>query len=381
MDATDNLAERLAGLIASADLISPVVVEYRRAAISLGLTTTGPLTHLLRMLSGRSADRARPDRAVFLDIETTGLNAGAGTLVFLVGLAFVEGTDVVVEQYFLHEPAAEPALLGQLARRLSDFRSMVTFNGKSFDAPLLIGRYDLHRLADPLPGAHVDLLHPSRRIWGRRLGHSTLGALEARILGVTRDRDVPGAEVPRLYFDFIRGGSVAAMASVLSHNRDDLLAMVALAERLDLLLGDPRRAESSGSSDLLGLGMLFESVHQRGEARHCYAAALVGATTAERGEALFRLASLVDKVADLERAIDLFTMVANYSFERAVLASIELAKIYEHRTGDHDQALAYAERALALLATASPKRRAGLSSSLTRRIARLQRKVNARSSD
>jgi len=254
---------------------------------------------------------------------------------------------------------------------------MITFNGKSFDAPMLVGRYNLHRLVDPLPAGHVDLLHPSRRIWSRRLGRTTLGALEARILGVTRQNDLPGAEIPALYFDYLRGGSPDAMEAVLSHNRDDLVAMIRLTELIGLLLGDPRLAESSNPSDLLGLGTLFESLGQQEGARNCYTAALVEAGAAERAEALFRIATLMDRVVDLERVIDLFVAVANFPYERALTASIELAKIYEHRKRDHQHALTYAERALTLMDRSPTNRKTGLSQSLSRRIARLQRKVTA----
>ena len=376
LDDVDGLDELLRRHLSVAGFTSPVVLQTRRRATSVGLSDERAAGLGSRLLGESNRARQASDRVVFLDVETTGLNAGAGTLIFLIGLAYMVDSHVVVEQFFLHEPAAEPFLLRKLSDRLREFEVMVTFNGKSFDLPMVVGRFALHRLAAPLPPMHLDLLHPCRRIWGRRLGQTTLGALEARILGVTRDRDVPGAEVPRRYFEFLRSRDVAPMTAVLLHNQADLLAMIGLAERIEFFLADVRRAEASGSSDLLGLGTLCELRGLIEEAKQCYSTALVGATSMERAEALHRLAALVDQDVDLARVVDLLMAVANYPFERALPASIQLAKIFEHRTREHVRALAYANRALALTDSSSPQRKAGLTSSLGRRIARLERKID-----
>jgi uncharacterized protein YprB with RNaseH-like and TPR domain len=315
------------------------------------------------------------ERVVFLDVETTGLNAGAGTLVFLVGVAWFAGDVLVVEQFLLHDPSVERALLSKLAERLQQFAVVVTFNGKRFDVPLLTGRYDLHRLADPLPSDHVDLLHPARRVWSRRLGQSTLAALETRVLGLVRESDIVGSDVPRRYFDFLRDGRIDLLTPVLEHNRLDLRAMAALGERLDRLLGDCGARVLAHPSDLLGLGQLLASAGRVDDGRRCYEAALVGASPSERATALYRLAGLIDRRREPDKAVDLLTAVTEYQLHLSVLASVELAKIHEHRSRDPARALSFARRARELHRSGGFGRVGVAAVDLDHRIARLERKV------
>src|SRR4051794_13065804 len=154
------------------------------------------------------------ERLVLLDTETTGLAGGTGTHVFLVGLGFLASepdgaTSFVVRQYFLRQLREERALLHALGATLADFGVLVSFNGKSFDWPLLTTRFIMQRLGPHRDGRawpHLDLLHPSRRVWKHRLPSCSLGTLEQEILGVRRDSDVPGALIPELYFRYLRDG-------------------------------------------------------------------------------------------------------------------------------------------------------------------------------
>jgi uncharacterized protein YprB with RNaseH-like and TPR domain len=287
--------------------------------------------------------------AAFLDVETTGLNMGAGTLVIIVGLGFADGSEFVVRQYFLHDPAAEPAFLTTIASVVSRFDCIVTFNGKRFDVPMLLGRFHLHRFRDPIPPNHIDILHPARRIWRQRLGRSNLGTLEERILGVVREVDVPGYEIPARYFAFLQHRGADLMRPVLDHNRQDVISMARLATVIGLLLRDDSVARRSSPSDLLGLGSLLETAGRGEHAALRYEAALVGASPVERAEALLRLAKLAQKAKELDRAIQLFDAVSTYSTRRAASAAIDLAKIYEHHLREPEQALRYARRALDIL--------------------------------
>jgi hypothetical protein len=331
--------------------------------------------NLAALLSlGGVAGIAQP---TYLDVESTGLNAGAGTIVFLVGLAQVVDGECIVQQFFLRDPADEPDLLAQIASALRPYSALITFNGKRFDAPLLGGRYTLHRAADPLPAEHLDLLPPSRRIWGRRLGQTSLTALESRILGIVRGPDVPGRDIPRRYFEYVRDGKSEAIIPVLAHNRHDLLAMVLLAGRIAALLAEPGRATGTAPSDLVGLGGLLEASGRADGARQCYQAALAGSSALDRAEALFRLATLTDKSTELERVVELLEVVAGYTVDRAVPASIELAKIFEHRTREPERALTYARRAFRLLRERPAPTTAITLPEVSHRIARLERKVQA----
>ncbi len=181
---------------------------------------------------GNGGAPARPP-FVFFDLDTTGLSGGAGTLAFLVGCGWFE-TDgaFVTRQFLLARHADERPLLDTVAGELSRAGALVSFNGKSFDAPLLESRFQYHRL--PWIGGatpHIDVLHPARRFWKDGDGCS-LQALERQLLGVRRVGDVPGFEIPARYFQFVRSGDARPLAAVLEHNRLDLLTLAALTARL-----------------------------------------------------------------------------------------------------------------------------------------------------
>ena len=200
---------------------------------------------LARAASPLDLDR---ESIVFLDTETTGLAGGTGTYAFMVGLAYFRGDQLILRQFFMRDHAEEPAMLAALAQELARHEAVVTFNGKSFDVPLLLTRYSANRQRPTVPtGVHLDLLHPSRRFWRERLPSCTLGTLERAILGHERGPDVPGWMIPDLYFQYVRGGRPEAMAAVFEHNRHDILSLVALTCRLGRLLDGPLPVAASAS--------------------------------------------------------------------------------------------------------------------------------------
>jgi tetratricopeptide (TPR) repeat protein len=288
-------------------------------------------------------------RPGFLDVETTGLDRSAATLVIVVGLGYFRDGQLVTRQFFLDDPAAEPTMLGEAAELIGGFDGLITFNGKSFDVPLLAGRYAMHRRKDPVPAVHLDLLHPARRIWRRRLGQTSLGALEARLLGSVRESDVPGYEIPARYYAYLRDGRRGAIEPVLEHNRRDLVALARLALRLDSLLRDPSLTTGLAPGDWLGLAGLLEARGQLEAARRCYESCLAGASSVDRAEAAFRLAGLTRARGELAEAIQLYEAVAGFLSPRAAAAALELAKLYERQLRDSVRALACARRAVALL--------------------------------
>jgi uncharacterized protein YprB with RNaseH-like and TPR domain len=193
---------------------------------------------------------ARPP-FVFFDLETTGLSGGAGTHAFLIGAASFDGDGgFVTRQFLLTRPGDERPMLEAVATELAAAGALVSFNGKSFDAPLLETRYLFHRSTwDRRDMPHVDVLHPARRFWARPRGAGaqpfraadsfrsadsdcSLTSLERHVLGVRRSGDVPSSQVPRRYFEFVRTGDAGPLAPVLEHNRLDLLSLAALAARL-----------------------------------------------------------------------------------------------------------------------------------------------------
>jgi len=337
--------------------------------------------------------------ALFLDVETTGLAGGTGTLAFLVGAAWFEGDSLTIAQYLMRDPGEEPAVLQLLADVAANSRLVVTFNGRAFDVPLLATRYTLARRRSPFPEDHVDLLTPARRVWRLRLSSCRLANLEERVLGVIRSDDVPGWLVPQLYASYLRTGDGRHLSPVFDHNLLDVLSMVTLAGRLGGLHNRPQLALDDDPADLVALARCFER-HGRGGSRgseaadagdnveQCYREALRhGLAEPAAAIARMRLAALHKRRGQWDQAIELWSQVAagcSEPWRRSSL--IELAKWAEHQAKDYGRAITWAHRALedgescragAQVAAAVGARPPadGASEALRHRILRLQRKL------
>ena len=243
-------------------------------------------------------------RAVFLDTETTGLAGGAGTAAFLIGLGWVEGERFRVRQYFMRDYHEEAALLHGLAEELRGFERVVTFNGKMFDLPLLDARFRLNRGRFPLGDApHLDLLHPARRLWKARLESCRLQSLEAALLGLRRSGDIPGEEIPQVYFDWVRRRDARALARVFEHNRQDIVSLAALAV---LACQWVEEARAEDARDVFSLARVLERarLYERSEAE--YRRALEIGAGELRGKALLRLAWRAKRAGEHARAAALW---------------------------------------------------------------------------
>src|SRR5580698_3191789 len=228
-----------------------------------------PSAVALELLSRtRDAEMSRRTRAaledpakwLFLDTETTGLAGGTGTYPFLVGIAWWDGGGLQVEQLFLRDFSEEHSLLHELAARLAERPVLVTFNGKSFDWPLLENRFTMTRaIKIPRLAAHLDLLHPARALWRLRLGSVRLVELERHVLdaerlGWHRGADVASALIPQYYFDYLRGGVADPLAGVVKHNQMDLRGLAALYGKINTILDEQEGAGGETDSlDLFGL--------------------------------------------------------------------------------------------------------------------------------
>jgi hypothetical protein len=282
--------------------------------------------------------------AAFLDTETTGLAGGAGTAAFLIGLGFVDGDRFRVRQYFMRDYPEEPALLRGLAEDLRRFSRLVTFNGRAFDVPLLESRYRLNRERFPLDAArHLDLLHPARRLWKMRLESCRLQSLEVALLGLRRHGDVPGEEIPQIWFDYLRRRDGRALVRVLEHNRVDVVSLAALSALAcrwveDGWAEDPR--------DVYSLARVLEraALHERCEVEYRRVAAVDDHPLQVRS--LLRLAARAKRGGDHTAAVELWERAAA---EGDWWALRELAVHHEHRAHDLDAALRVVERALAQL--------------------------------
>ena len=311
-------------------------------------------------------------RAVFLDTETTGLAGGAGTAAFLIGLAWVEDDRFRVRQYFMRDYHEEAALLHELAEDLSHFDRLVTFNGKMFDVPLLEARFRLNRLKSPLGGMpHLDLLHPARRLWKARLDSCRLMHLEACLLGIGRVGDIPGDQIPEVYFDWVRRRDARALARVFEHNRQDLVSLAALSV---LACQWVEEACAEDPRDVLSLARVLERAGLVSRSETEYRRALEGEREDVRGAALVHLALRAKRSGDHETARDHWSRAAESG---DLVAMRELAMLLEHRVKDVDEALRLTERGLALAAASRDPRARQLERDLLRRRERLARKKTA----
>jgi uncharacterized protein YprB with RNaseH-like and TPR domain len=278
-------------------------------------------------------------RSAFLDVETTGLAGGAGTYAFLVGLGWFEGQDFRLRQVFMRDYGEEPALVSVVEQTLLPLSGIVSFNGKAFDVPLLETRFVLSRRRFPLSSApHLDLLHTARRLWGLRLDSCRLSNLETEILGLQRDGDVPSALVPQLYFDYLRFGRAEPLAGVFYHNAQDILSLAALTALSCTLYEDPLCHEAECPEDLYSLARLYSHVGLAERAETVLRAALDASISDElRRQAVYHLSFHLKRQGNWPEAIELWQSAIEEHHGR-LYPFVELAKYYEHRARDFQQA-------------------------------------------
>jgi len=289
------------------------------------------------------------DSFAFLDTETSGLAGGTGTYAFLVGVGRFEGEQFRLAQFFMRDPSEEAALLEGLIDFLAPCAALVTFNGKAFDAPLLVTRYSLHSIPIPFKDfAHLDLLPLARRLWRDRLPSRALKYIEENVLGAPRTADeVPGYEIPYLYFDYLRTGDAAPLKGVFYHNAMDVVALAALMNHMATILHDPFDGHVQHGLDFISLAKLFEDLDRREEAACLYERGLqAGLSKADFGAAVQRLSALQRRRGDLESATALWQQAAA---EGNVYAHVELAKHYEHHNRNIAEALKWTLSAVGLV--------------------------------
>lgn len=315
----------------------------------VGLQFQTPLHVIAEWAGSKDISQNRLDDFAFLDTETSGLAGGTGTFAFLVGVGRFIGQDFQLVQFFMRDPFEEPAMLLALEEFLAPCKTLVTFNGKSFDAPLLATRYTLQGWPSPMNNmSHIDLLHLARRLWRDRLPSRTLGNLEVQILGAKRsEEEIPGWMIPQMYFDFLRDGDARPLKRVFYHNEMDVLSMAALLNLVTNLLEDPQGERNTPASDRAAMGRLYEDLGYLDLADQYYTASLNAGLPAElRLKTILALAALRKRRGDHSRSLPLWVQAAG---EACVEAHIELAKYYEHRVKDIAAALYWTQAASTLI--------------------------------
>jgi len=324
-----------------------------------------PSAVALELLSRtRDAEMSRRTRAaledpakwLFLDTETTGLAGGTGTYPFLVGIAWWDAGGLQVEQFFMRDFSEEHSLLHELAARLADRPVLVTFNGKSFDWPLLENRFAMTRsISTPRLAAHLDLLHPARALWRLRLGSVRLVELERRVLdtprlGWHREDDIASALIPQYYFDYLRGGPCDPIVGIVRHNQMDLRGLAALFGKINTFIASQQTdRDGIDSLDLFGLSRFFE---RRGDSDRAHVACSQALELGLPAEFLARarreLALLAKRRGDHARAAALWLELSTDP-QDGVLACEQLAIHYERRAKDPERATEFARLGLAKL--------------------------------
>jgi len=287
------------------------------------------------------------NKTVFLDTETTGLAGGAGTYIFLVGVGYFEGDQFCVRQYFMRDYNEERALLSALNDLLANFKAVVTYNGKTFDLPLMESRYIMSGMKMGLENPyHFDLLYPARRLWKRRLESCSLSTVEREILKVIRDDDVPGYLIPEIYFGYLRTKDARALKQVFEHNLQDILSLVALVSRMCFLVEDPLNNTEYGM-DIFSIGKMFDEEKKYGQSIHYYTEALKHNLAEEEALEILRLSSFAYKrQGKWEEAEEIWKEIIERSREYIYYPYEELAKYYEHYLKDYQKVKIVVEEAL-----------------------------------
>jgi uncharacterized protein YprB with RNaseH-like and TPR domain len=325
-----------------------------------------------------SLREVRPEALVFVDLETTGLVGGAGTIGFLVGVGAFDGGSFRLRQYFLRDPEEEPAMLEALRDDLEAADGVVSFNGRSFDLPLLQNRYtmalrDRWRITE-FP--HLDLLYPSRRLWKSTLADCRLSTLEQSVLGIQRtDQDVPGDQIPGMYLDYLRTGDATEMSKVIYHNTIDILSLVGLASRvLNRYEADDPAILTSGEA--LAVARWHQNAGRATPAEAAYRMALEDRSPKEiRLEAVRRLTQHLKREGRRKEAVsDLEAWHALTPGDPA--PCIELSMYYEWHAKDLPRALKWAQLAMRSLSSSkSGWRRERMAAEIEHRLSRIERKL------
>ncbi|HEY1956813.1 MAG TPA: ribonuclease H-like domain-containing protein [Polyangiaceae bacterium] len=287
-------------------------------------------------------------RALYLDTETTGLSGGTGTVAFLVGLATFDEHGLFVEQILVRRLGEEAPMLAHVRERIEAASALVTFNGKTFDMPLLRTRFLMSRMPPPSDKPHLDLLHVARRLHGRG---NRLTMLEEKVLGYLREGDVPSGEVSERYLHFLRTGQESALLGVVEHNAQDVISMIALVG----LYGESLQSSALAPADLVGVARTLKRARALDRA---FDAATLASDRGAGPDALRARAAIARARGDRDRALaDLEALLAEVDDPAARL---DLAKLYEHHVKDAGTALDLVAAGVAETDGALEKRRARL---------------------
>lgn len=312
-----------------------------------------PAMEWIAHLTGEPDWRDLPHESiVFLDTETTGLSTGAGSLAFLIGLGhFTDGGRCVeLEQFYIDDFAAEPLLVEAVDDRLRRAGAIVTYNGRTFDLPLMAARWVLARRPPRFPELHLDLLAYTRRLWRMRLESCSLGSIESHVLRLRRMSDMPGSMIPGIWLEAQRGIQPERLVPVFDHHAQDIYSLAALTAVLALAMREPDHAILREAEVQWGLARLAES---RGDLAAAAARLESAVLAARSGDLEFQLAMQLARtyrrLGRMDEALAIWRARVPHCRPDRLDPLIELAKYAEHVQKDLEAARRWTERALELL--------------------------------
>jgi uncharacterized protein len=303
---------------------------------------------LLESVSGDPIRNSPPQEWAFLDTETTGLSGGTGTCAFLIGIGRITPEGFRVRQFFMRDYGEEASALHAVAKHLAGFRVMITYNGRTFDQPLLETRYRLNRARPPFAKLdHLDLLHGARRLWKLRFESCRLVDLETEVLGVERIGDMAGALIPYVYFEYLRTRDAARMFPIFHHNALDILTLACLTGIVPYAFRDPDSGTLRNGAELAGVARWLRAAGELEQACKLFRRAIEAGL---RDELLFRtlwdVAAVERKLGRADAALAVWQDLAESRNAFQVKALEELAKHYEHREKNYSRALEITRMAL-----------------------------------
>jgi uncharacterized protein len=317
----------------------------------------------------------KANQLFFFDTETTGLGGGVGNSIFILGYASLIENEIILTQHILPHPGAEIPLYYSFLEQV-DYRTLVTYNGKSFDWPQVKTRHTLIREHVPkLPEfGHFDLYHSAKRLWKHRLERMKLSVVEKEVLGVERKDDVPGFLAPMIYFDFVERKDPEGMIKMLKHNEMDILSLITLYTHLSFQILEVDRNQTV--QEKYELGKWFSSIGEIASAKTIYHE-IENEESFVAINSQIHLAYLYKKQKDFKQSLAYFIKVINQSGfpDIQIEACVEAAKILEHQRKDFRQAIIYCDIALELFRKGCIHRKMTISD-IEKRKVRNQRKGN-----
>jgi hypothetical protein len=330
----------------------PLDVKYGKVTISSGLEIKG---NILTCLSKESAfENLDLSTALFIDLETTGLSGGAGVVAFLVGLGFYRDDKFYVAQFFLGELAEEERMIQELGQFFSqmNFQSVVTFNGKGFDMPLLETRFILHKqpfILSELP--HLDFLYSARSLWKHKYESCRLYHLAREVVEADRSEDIPSAEIPWRYFQYLNTGNFELIEPILYHNQEDILSLLGVIIVGSFIFSEEKEKKFTDAMDLYGAGRVMENIGKAEKSVHFFNRALERGLSDELSlSAKKKISYYFKKNQEWKRAVSLWKeMTSSDTQSKDLLLSFrELAMYLEHKEKKYEEARKIAEEGYVL---------------------------------